>query len=62
VQELIDEVDEDGAVGRTVWDAPEIDGSVILEGAVHLKPGDMLAARIVEADAYDLWAEPVTSS
>ena len=59
VQVLIDEVDEDGAVGRTVWDAPEIDGSVILEGAEGLKPGDMLAARIVEADAYDLWAEPV---
>ena len=62
VQVLIDEVDEDGAVGRTVWDAPEIDGSVILEGAGGLKPGDMLAARIVEADAYDLWAEPVEPS
>jgi ribosomal protein S12 methylthiotransferase len=57
VQVLIDEVDGDGAVGRTVWDAPEIDGSVFLEGATDLKAGDMLAVRIVEADAYDLWAE-----
>ena len=62
VQVLIDEVDEDGAVGRTVWDAPEIDGSVFLEGATDLKPGDMLAARILEADAYDLWAEPAAPS
>ena len=62
VQVLIDEVDEDGAVGRTVWDAPEIDGSVFLEGAVDLKPGDMLAARILDADAYDLWAEPAPRS
>jgi ribosomal protein S12 methylthiotransferase len=58
VQVLIDEVDEEGAVGRSVWDAPEIDGSVILEGAVDLKPGDLLSARITDADAYDLWAEP----
>jgi ribosomal protein S12 methylthiotransferase len=62
VQVLIDEVDGDGAVGRTVWDAPEIDGSVFLEGATDLKAGDMLAVRIVEADAYDLWAEPAHRS
>src|SRR5690606_31058387 len=29
---IVDEVDEDGAVGRTRWDAPEIDGSVFLDG------------------------------
>jgi ribosomal protein S12 methylthiotransferase len=62
VQVLIDEVDEEGAVGRSMWDAPEIDGSVILEGSVDLKPGDLLAARIVGADAYDLWAEPAPRS
>jgi ribosomal protein S12 methylthiotransferase len=62
VQVLIDEVDADGAVGRSIWDAPEIDGSVFLEGATQLKPGDMLEARIVDADAYDLWAEPVAQS
>jgi ribosomal protein S12 methylthiotransferase len=62
VQVLIDEIDEEGAVGRTVWDAPEIDGSVFLEGASTLKPGDLLAARIIEADAYDLWAEPAAPS
>ena len=59
---LIDEVDEDGAVGRSVWDAPEIDGGVFLNGADGLKPGDMVEARVFEADAYDLWAEPIKAS
>jgi len=58
VEVLIDEVDEDGAVGRTIWDAPEIDASVFFEDATGLSPGDKLAAKIVAADEYDLWAEP----
>ncbi len=29
---IIDEVDEDGAIGRSKWDAPEIDGNVFLNG------------------------------
>ena len=62
VQVLIDEVDEDGAVGRSVWDAPEIDGSVFLNGAAGLAPGDLLQAKVVAADSYDLWAEPITVS
>ncbi len=62
VQVLIDEVDEDGAVGRSVWDAPEIDGSVFLNGADGLKSGDLLPAKIIAADAYDLWAETITGS
>ncbi len=59
---LIDEVDEDGAVGRSVWDAPEIDGSVFLNGAGDLKPGELITAKVIAADAYDLWAEPITIS
>ena len=53
---LIDEVDAEGAVGRSKWDAPEIDGSVFLNGETSLKPGDIVRATVVEADAYDLWA------
>ena len=33
---IIDEVDEEGAIGRSQWDAPEIDGSVFLNGATGL--------------------------
>ncbi len=53
---LIDEVDEDGAVGRSKWDAPEIDGSVFLDGLANAKPGDIVRARVTDADDYDLWA------
>ena len=44
---LIDEVDEEGAIGRSAWDAPEIDGSVFLNGDTKLVAGDMVRARIV---------------
>lgn len=54
---LIDETDDEGAVGRSYADAPEIDGAVILEGEAGLKPGDMVRVRIVDSDEYDLWAE-----
>jgi ribosomal protein S12 methylthiotransferase len=55
---LIDEVDEERAVGRSHWDAPEIDGSVFLDGARKVKPGDVVRARVVGAEEYDLIAEP----
>ncbi|MGL5841260.1 MAG: 30S ribosomal protein S12 methylthiotransferase RimO [Aeromonas hydrophila] len=53
---IIDEVDEEGATGRSFADAPEIDGLVYLNGETGLKPGDMVKVRIDEADEYDLWA------
>ncbi|MGE0629241.1 MAG: 30S ribosomal protein S12 methylthiotransferase RimO, partial [Hyphomicrobiaceae bacterium] len=56
---LIDEIDEEGAIGRSHWDAPEIDGAVFLNGAAGLKPGDLIRARVIRSDDYDLWAEPV---
>ncbi|SDH05871.1 30S ribosomal protein S12 methylthiotransferase RimO [Roseospirillum parvum] len=56
---LIDEVDADGARGRTTADAPEIDGAVILEDATGLQPGQLIRATVEAADAYDLWAHPV---
>ncbi len=56
---LIDEADEEGAIGRSAWDAPEIDGSVFLNGVEGLEPGDMIEARIEHAEDYDVWAVPV---
>jgi ribosomal protein S12 methylthiotransferase len=58
IELIVDEVDEEGAVGRSQWDAPEIDGSVFLENATRLKPGDIVRAKVTHADDYDLWAEP----
>lgn len=54
---LIDEADADGATGRSQWDAPEIDGSVHLPGAIGLAPGDLVRATVTHSDEYDLWAE-----
>ncbi|MGD9783589.1 MAG: 30S ribosomal protein S12 methylthiotransferase RimO [Hyphomicrobiaceae bacterium] len=54
---IIDEVDEEGAMGRSKWDAPEIDGSVFLNGDTDVAPGDIVRARVAHADEYDLWAE-----
>ncbi len=54
---IIDEVDEEGAMGRSVWDAPEIDGSVFLNEDTGVAVGDIVRAKVVFADEYDLWAE-----
>jgi ribosomal protein S12 methylthiotransferase len=58
---LVDEIDteNDEAVARSPWDAPEIDGNVFIPGATHLKQGDMVRVRIVEAEEYDLVAEQI---
>ena len=58
---LVDEIDEenDEAIARSPWDAPEIDGNVFLPGETDLKPGDKLRVKIVEAEEYDLVGERV---
>lgn len=59
IEVLIDEVDEEGAIGRSWADAPEIDGMVFLNGEQSLQPGDRVRVRVTHADEYDLWAEVV---
>ncbi|MEQ1711479.1 MAG: 30S ribosomal protein S12 methylthiotransferase RimO [Hyphomicrobium sp.] len=56
---IVDEVDDEGAMCRSKWDAPEIDGSVFLNGDSSLKPGDIVRATILHADETDLWGERV---
>ena len=56
IEILIDEVDEEGAIGRSAADAPEIDGKVYLDGITDLQPGDFVEAEVTAADDYDLWA------
>ena len=53
---IIDEVDEEGAMGRSKWDAPEVDGSVFLNGDSDVSQGDIVKAVVQHADDYDLWA------
>jgi ribosomal protein S12 methylthiotransferase len=56
---VIDEVDEEGATGRSIWDAPEIDGVVFLDGETGVKPGDRIKALVSDAEDYDLVAQRV---
>ncbi|MNF79490.1 Ribosomal protein S12 methylthiotransferase RimO [compost metagenome] len=56
---LIDEANEEGAIGRSAADAPEIDGNVYVDSKKPLKPGDKVRVRVIDADEYDLWAEVI---
>ncbi|WP_394176449.1 30S ribosomal protein S12 methylthiotransferase RimO [Thalassotalea litorea] len=58
-QVLIDEVNAEGAIGRTYMDAPEIDGLVYLSDEFDVKPGDKIWAQVIHADAHDVWAVKV---
>ena len=50
---------ERAALGRTPQDAPEVDGTIRVQGVDHARPGAFLRARIIAADGYDLVAEPL---
>jgi ribosomal protein S12 methylthiotransferase len=59
---IIDDVGEPdadgdiGATGRSQADAPEIDGNVFLRNVpANLAPGDIISAKIEQADAHDLF-------
>lgn len=62
---LIDEITDEGAIGRSRGDAPEIDGHVYIdpepEGSV-LRPGDLVQVLIEEADDYDLYGQLVAAA
>ena len=52
---LVEERDEDGSyIGRTAFDAPEIDNSVIFTSARDLAPGDFVRVLIDDAFDYDI--------
>jgi ribosomal protein S12 methylthiotransferase len=46
------------AIGRSQWDAPEIDGTVIIHEADGIKPGDMVSVTVTDSDEYDLFGVP----
>ncbi len=52
---LIDAVAPTHAVGRTIADAPEIDGVVYLEPDASLKVGTFVDAAILKAEGHDLF-------
>jgi ribosomal protein S12 methylthiotransferase len=61
IRVLIDEVSTSGGVGRSVADAPEIDGVVYVKPPYEphrkLRVGEFVDVTVTAADAHDLWAE-----
>jgi ribosomal protein S12 methylthiotransferase len=63
IQVLVDDVQPESnkAIARSKWDAPEIDGQVIIANATGIKPGDMLDVLVTDSDEYDLFATPIAN-
>ncbi len=56
---LVDEVHADRVVARSSADAPEIDGTVIIDGGWEIDPGDFILVRITGSAEHDLFGQPV---
>ena len=56
---LIDDIDEEGAIGRTVYDAPDVDGVVHITDGDSLEIGDCVEVEITDCDVHDLYAKLV---
>jgi ribosomal protein S12 methylthiotransferase len=61
VEIIVDEIDEDGAIARSAWDSPEIDGNLYLNGATGLSVGDRARVTVEGSDEYDLWGSVAVS-
>ncbi|MEK7748611.1 MAG: 30S ribosomal protein S12 methylthiotransferase RimO [Bacteroidota bacterium] len=59
---LVDRIEGGYAVGRTEWDAPEIDQEVFVRNNRNSVVGNFSDVRIVDAVEYDLYAEAVHES
>jgi len=57
IEVLIDEKEEGTYLGRSQYDAPEVDGQVFVKSKRLLKPGDFIQARITDTLEYDLVGE-----
>jgi ribosomal protein S12 methylthiotransferase len=57
---IVDDVrpEENRVIARSKWDAPEIDGQVIVDQAHGIKIGDIVSVTVTDNDEYDLFAVP----
>ena len=55
---LVDEINEDSVIARTMGDSPEVDGNVIIETDKQLNPGDFVEVVITDSDEHDLRVKP----
>ena len=60
LQVIVDDVDQEAATCRTMADAPEIDGNLFIDSNFEdLTIGDIIAVKVDEAGAYDLWGQRI---
>ena len=54
---IVDEIDDEGIIGRTKADAPEVDGLVYIENlsGTPVKVGEFIKVTITHSDEYELW-------
>ena len=64
IEVLVDDVQpgENRAIARSQWDAPEIDGNVLIDEAIGIKPGDKVLVTVTGSDEYDLFAVPAETA
>ncbi len=57
---IVDDVrpEQNRVIARSKWDAPEIDGQVIVDQADGIKIGDIVQVTVTDNDEYDLFAVP----
>ena len=60
---IVDDVrpEQNRVIARSKWDAPEIDGQVIVDQADGIKIGDIVQVTVTDNDEYDLFAVPVSA-
>jgi ribosomal protein S12 methylthiotransferase len=56
---LVDEKEKDFYLGRSQYDAPEVDGQVFINSKRCLSPGDFVKVKITDTLEYDLVGEPL---
>jgi len=54
---VIERIEEGNLVGRTEWDAPEIDNEVFISNVKGVQPGDFVTINVTDATEYDLYGE-----
>jgi len=54
---IIDDEIDGQVVGRTIFDAPDIDGRVFIEGVQNVKQGDFVLVEIKSCDDHDLYGD-----
>lgn len=57
---LIDEAEADFYIGRTAYDSPEVDNTVLIPNDRKLSIGEFYTVKITDAQEFDLFGEMVT--